>query len=57
MDSRVAKQRWLQKQFQTSGIQLEPAALGRLVSVIDDVDKPEELVQTLLDEIEGGKCV
>jgi hypothetical protein len=48
---RVTKQ-WLQKQFQSSGIQIEPAALIRLVGVVEEVEDPEQFLHELLDEIE-----
>jgi hypothetical protein len=46
---------WLQKQFRTSGIQLDPQALEQLVQVVQDVPDPEEFVHSLIDEIETGK--
>lgn len=51
---RVTKQ-WLQKQFQSSGIQIEPAALIRLIGVVEEVDDPEQFLHELLDEIETSK--
>jgi hypothetical protein len=51
---RVTKQ-WLQKQFQSSGIQIEPAALIRLVGVVEEVEDPEQFLHELLDEIETSK--
>lgn len=52
---RVTKQ-WLQKQFQSSGIQIEPAALTKLVGVVEEVDDPEQFLHELLDEIETSEC-
>ena len=53
---RVTKQ-WLQKQFQSSGIQIEPAALTRLVGVVEEVEDPEQFLHELLDEIETSKSL
>lgn len=52
--ARVTKQ-WLQKQFQSSGIQTEPAALAKLVDVVEQIDDPESFLHELLDEIETSK--
>lgn len=46
---------WLHKQFKTSGIQLEPAALESLVSAVQDVEDPQAYVDSLIEEIEAGK--
>lgn len=47
---------WLQKQFKTSGIQLDPAALEQLVEVVQDVPDPEEYVHALIEEVEAGRA-
>ena len=52
MDQARATKQWLQKQFQSSGIQTEPAALARLVTVIEEINDPERFLRELLDEIE-----
>lgn len=46
---------WVQKQFQTSGLQLEPAALEELVRAVQDVPDPEEYVHSLIEEVETGE--
>ena len=48
-DCRATRQ-WLQKQFRTSGLQLDAAALGHLVENIQDLDDPEDFVHQLMDE-------
>ena len=53
-DEAKARKQWLQKQFRSSSIQVEPAALTKLAQVVADVDKPEDFLKTLLDEIETG---
>lgn len=52
--SRATRQ-WLQKQFQSSGIQIEPAALAKLVTIVETVDNPEALLSLILDEIETSE--
>ncbi len=52
-EQRRATKLWLQKQFRTSGIQLDPQALEQLVQVVQDVSDPEEFVHTLIDEIQS----
>ena len=52
-----AKKQWLQKQFTSSGVQLDPAALNKLVMIVAEVDDPEKFLGTLLDEIETGACL
>ena len=55
MDAQArARKQWLQKQFTSSGVQLEPAALTKLVQVVQEVEKPEAFLHSLLDEIETG---
>lgn len=54
-EGRSNKSKWIRRQFQTSGVQLEPAALNRLIDIIDLVDNPKALIQNVLDEIENGK--
>jgi len=54
--ARVTKQ-WLQKQFQSSGIQAEPAALARLAEVLDQSDDAEHFLHSLLDDIETSKSL
>ncbi len=54
-DQLRATKLWLQKQFKTSGIQLEPAALASLVDAVQDVEDPEAYVHSLIEEIEAGK--
>lgn len=54
-DQLRATKLWLQKQFKTSGIQLEPAALALLVDAVQDVEDPEAYVHSLIEEIEAGK--
>lgn len=56
MTQATVTKRWLQKQFQSSGIQTEPAALARLVEVVEAIDDPQELINELLDEIETSEC-
>ncbi|KAI3430534.1 hypothetical protein D9Q98_005127 [Chlorella vulgaris] len=51
-DQLRATKLWLQKQFKTSGIQLDPRALEQLVQAVQDVPDPEEFVHSLIDEIE-----
>ena len=46
---------WLQKQFKTSGIQLDPAALEELVRAVQDVPDPEEYVHSVIEEVETGE--
>jgi len=46
---------WLQRQFKTSGVQLEPAALQRLVQAVQDVPDPEQYVHSLIEEIAEGE--
>ena len=46
---------WLMKQFKTSGVQLDPAALEELVRAVQDVPDPEEYVHNLIEEIETGE--
>lgn len=53
-DQLRATKLWLQKQFKTSGIQLDPAALEELVRAVQDVPDPAEFVDSLIDEIETG---
>ena len=53
-DQLRATKLWLQKQFKTSGIQLDPAALEELVRAVQDVPDPEEYVHSLIEEIETG---
>jgi hypothetical protein len=55
-DQLRATKLWLQKQFKTSGIQLDPRALEQLVQAVQDVPDPEEFVHSLIDEIETGKA-
>lgn len=55
VQSRVTRQ-WLQKQFQPTGIQLESAALAKLVRVVEEAERPEAIVNSLLDEIETCEC-
>ena len=50
-----ARKQWLQKQFQSSGIQAEPAALTKLVDIVEQLDDPEAFLHELLDEIETSK--
>jgi hypothetical protein len=52
-----ARKQWLQKQFTSSGVQLDPAALNKLVTIVADVEDPEKFLGTLLDEIETGACL
>lgn len=54
MDQLRATKLWLQKQFKTSGIQLDPAALDELVRAVQDVDDPLAFVESLIEEIESG---
>ena len=53
-DQLRATKLWLQKQFKTSGIQLDPAALDELVRAVQDVDDPLAFVDSLIEEIESG---
>ncbi|KAL4448856.1 hypothetical protein ABPG77_007573 [Micractinium sp. CCAP 211/92] len=53
-DQLRATKLWLQKQFKTSGIQLEPAALALLVDAVQDVEDPEAYVHSLIEEIEAA---
>lgn len=53
-DQLRATKLWLQKQFKTSGIQLDPAALDELVRAVQDVDDPLAYVDSLIEEIESG---
>ncbi|KAL4422834.1 hypothetical protein ABPG75_009031 [Micractinium tetrahymenae] len=53
-DQLRATKLWLQKQFKTSGIQLEPAALESLVNAVQDVEDPETYVHSLIEEIEAA---
>ena len=53
-NGRLTKQ-WLQRQFQSSGIQAEPAALTKLAQVLEEVDDAEGLLHALLDEVESSK--
>lgn len=53
-ESRATRQ-WLQKQFRTSGLQLDAAALGHLVENIQDLEDPEEFIHRLMDEACSGK--
>jgi hypothetical protein len=50
-----ATRNWLQKQFKTSGIQLDPKALDRLVIAAQDAADPEQLVHGIIDEIETSE--
>lgn len=46
---------WLQKQFQTSGIQIESSALKLLASNLEEMSKtedPEQILSMLLDDVE-----
>ena len=54
--ARVTKQ-WLQRQFQSSGIQIEPTALVQLMTVVEEIDDPERFLHALLDEIERSKLI
>lgn len=54
-DQMRATKLWLQRQFKTAGIQLDPAALDELVRVVQDVPDPQTFVDSLIDEIETGK--
>ncbi len=49
-----ATRQWLQRQFHSSGFQLENAALTRLVVEIQACEEPEEFLCALLDEIDNG---
>ena len=55
MDELRATKLWLQKQFKTNGVQCQPAALERLISVVQDALDPEELVHNILEEVLKGK--
>lgn len=46
---------WLQRQFKTTGVQLEPAALQQLVQAVQDVPDPEQYVHSLIEEIAEGE--
>jgi len=48
----VATRQWLQKQFQSSGIQIDSASLKQLAKTIEATTNPEDLLAALLDEIE-----
>ena len=43
---------WLQKRFQTSGIQAESAALKLLVPALEDYADPSGMLGLLLDHVE-----
>lgn len=47
---------WLRKQFFSSGIQAEAAALNRLAHVLEEAEDPEALLHALLDDIETSMC-
>ena len=50
--SNVATRQWLQKQFQSSGIQIDSSSLKQLAKTIEATTNPEDLLAALLDEIE-----
>lgn len=53
MDEQLrATKRWLQTQFKTSGVTLDPKSLEKLVQAVQDVPDPQEFVHSLIDEIE-----
>ena len=55
MDPLRATRQWLQKQFKTSGIQLDSAALARLVREVQDVEDPEDYVHAFIEEVETSE--
>lgn len=55
MDEIRATKLWLQKQFKTNGVQCQPAALERLIDVVQDVPDPESFVHSLLEEVLAGR--
>eukprot|EP00887_Chlorella_sp_A99_P007226 scaffold2.g7226.t1 len=55
MDEQRAVRLWVQKQFKTSGFQLEVGALDGLIRAVQHVDDPEEYVHSLIEEIEAGE--
>lgn len=56
MDEQLrATKRWLQTQFKTSGVTLDPKSLEKLVQAVQDVPDPQEFVHSLIDEIETGE--
>lgn len=58
MDERKATRIWLQRQFKTSGIQLDADALQLLMERVQEESclDPEEYVHSLMEEMEAGKC-
>jgi hypothetical protein len=56
-DQLRATKSWLQKQFKSNGVTIDPVSLEQLVQVVQDVPDPEEFVHSLIDEIEAGKRV
>lgn len=53
----LTSRQWLQKQFQSTGIQIEGAALKALASIIEEAEEPEQIVHQLLDKVETGRPV
>ncbi|KAL6782681.1 POLE2 [Auxenochlorella protothecoides x Auxenochlorella symbiontica] len=45
---------WLQKQFRTSGLQLDPGALSYLVDAVQGLHDPEEYIHRIMDEASAG---
>lgn len=52
--AQLATRQWLQRQFQTSGIQIESAALTELAKTVEVTSNAEEMLSSLLDEIESS---
>jgi len=55
--SNIATRQWLQKQFQSSGIQIDSSSLKQLAKTIEATTNPEDLLAALLDEIETSTCI
>jgi hypothetical protein len=57
MTSSLASKQWLQRQFQSSGIKVDSAALTELASFVENIDEPEQFLDAVLDEIERGELI
>lgn len=54
-DESRATRVWLQKQFRTSGLQLDPGALSYLVEAVQGLHDPEEYIHRIMDEASAGR--
>lgn len=50
----ASSRQWLQKQFQSTGIQIDSAALKKLAAIIESDTDPLHLIHRLLDKVETG---